>query len=188
MNAQTQKKTKQMVIAALFMAMACVATIAIQIPSPASGYVNMGDCVVLLGAWVMGPWYGMLAGGIGSMLADIFTGYSYYAPGTLVIKATMALVAFVIYICYRHFMKSKKELAGLLLSGIAAECVMVLGYFLYAWLLLGRGSVAALQSVPGNLVQAVFGILSAVIIYGGVDKTGTLGGIRRIFEGKQNEK
>ena len=44
-----------------------------------------------------GPWYGFAAGGIGSMLADIFLGYAHYAPGTLVIKGVMALVAALMY-------------------------------------------------------------------------------------------
>ena len=57
--------------------------ITISVPSPVSGYVNLGDCGVLLSAWVLGPWYGGAAAGIGSMLADIFSGYAHYAPGTL---------------------------------------------------------------------------------------------------------
>ena len=40
-------KTKQIVTAALFAALACVATMVIKIPSPMDGYLNLGDCVVL---------------------------------------------------------------------------------------------------------------------------------------------
>ena len=53
---------------ALFMALCCVATMVIQIPSPTQGYVNLGDCVVLLSGWLLGPWYGIAAAGIGSAL------------------------------------------------------------------------------------------------------------------------
>ena len=39
---------------------------------------------------------------------------------------------------------------------------MVAGYFGYASLLLGKGWAAA-ASIPGNLIQGVFGLLSAVL-------------------------
>mgnify|MGYP002565466613 CR=1 FL=1 len=76
------KKIRKLVLAALLAALVCVATMVVQIPSPMQGYVNLGDCFVLLSGWLLGPWYGFAAGGIGSMLADIFLGYGHYAPGT----------------------------------------------------------------------------------------------------------
>lgn len=88
----SDSKIKKMVLTALLAALTCVATMIIQIPSPMNGYVNLGDCFVLLSGWLLGPWLGFAAGGIGSMLADIFTGYAHYAPGTLVIKGLVALI------------------------------------------------------------------------------------------------
>ena len=73
------KKIRKLVLAALLAALVCVATMVVQIPSPMQGYVNLGDCFVLLSGWLLGPWYGFAAGGIGSMLADLFLGYAHYA-------------------------------------------------------------------------------------------------------------
>ena len=79
------EKTVKLVLAALFAALCSVATMLIHIPIPATnGYINLGDGVVLLGAFLLGPVYGMAAGGLGSMLADLLLGYAAYAPGTLV--------------------------------------------------------------------------------------------------------
>ena len=61
------KKIRKLVLAALLAALVCVATMVVQIPSPMQGYVNLGDCFVLLSGWLLGPWYGFAAGGIGSM-------------------------------------------------------------------------------------------------------------------------
>ena len=83
----------RLVYTALFTALTTVATLVIQVPSPMSGYVNLGDAMVLLSAWILGPVYGTAAAGIGSMLADLLSGYAYYAPGTLIIKCLMAFVA-----------------------------------------------------------------------------------------------
>ena len=37
----------------------------IKIPSPLKGYLNLGDCVVLLAGWMLPPTYGFLAAGLG---------------------------------------------------------------------------------------------------------------------------
>ncbi len=148
---------KTMVFAALLAALVCVATMVIQIPSPANGYVNLGDCFVLLSGWLLGPWYGAAAAGIGSMLADIFLGYAYYAPGTLVIKGCMGLITGLI--ACRHANRSIR----LVSSGILAELWMVGGYWFYAALLLGEGSGAAL-SIPGNLMQGLVGLVVGFVL------------------------
>ena len=45
-------KIRKLVLAALFAALCTVMTLVIQIPSPMQGYVNLGDCAVLLSACV----------------------------------------------------------------------------------------------------------------------------------------
>ena len=92
------EKTRKLVYAALFAALTCVMTMIVKIPVPATGgYVNLGDCVVLLAGWVLGPMYGGAAAGLGSMLADLVSGYPLYAPGTFVIKACMAVCAWAVF-------------------------------------------------------------------------------------------
>ena len=94
----TDKKLHRLVLAALFTALTTVMTMVIQVPSPMQGYVNLGDCGVLLSAWVLGPVWGGAAAGVGSMLADLLSGYAHYAPGTLVIKTCMAVAAALILV------------------------------------------------------------------------------------------
>ena len=67
------KKIRKLVLAALLAALVCVATMVVQIPSPMQGYVNLGDCAVLISAWMLGPLYGGAAAGIGSALADLLS-------------------------------------------------------------------------------------------------------------------
>ena len=78
--------TFKIVLASLFAALTCVATMFIRIPSPVSGYLNLGDGFVLLSAFLLGPALGSVSAGIGSVLADLLSGYPMYAVGTLVIK------------------------------------------------------------------------------------------------------
>lgn len=152
----------RLVYTALFTALTTVATLVIQVPSPMSGYVNLGDAMVLLSAWILGPVYGTAAAGIGSMLADLLSGYAYYAPGTLIIKCLMAFVAAQVFWALQD--KTKGKRFAKVVSGLLAEIIMVVGYFGYAGLILGNGLSAAL-SIPGNLVQGGFGIIVSTVVY-----------------------
>lgn len=122
-------KIQKLVLASLFAALTAVLTMAVRVPSPMGGYVNLGDCAVLLSAWVLGPVYGGAAAGLGSMLADLL-GYPLYAPGTLVIKGLMALAAGWLFARLRNG-HSRACLPALAVSGALGEAIMVGGYFLY---------------------------------------------------------
>lgn len=130
----SDKKIRTMVMAAVLAALTCVATMVVQIPSPMNGFVNLGDCFVLLSGWLLGPWWGGAAGGIGSMLADLLLGYGHYAPGTLIIKGLMALVGALI------FKALGKSSVGALSVVSSVRSSWWAGYFGYAALLLGKGS------------------------------------------------
>ena len=121
-----KQKWEKLVFTSMFTALACIATMVIQIPSPMNGYLNLGDAVVLLGAWFLGPAYGAFAGGVGSMLADILSGYAYYAPGTLMIKGLMALAAAVVFQALWN--RAGGKVLAEVVSGILGECIMVAGY------------------------------------------------------------
>ena len=148
---------KNLVFAALLAALACVATLVLTVPSPTGGYMNLGDTVVVLSAYLLGPGWGAAAAGIGSMLADLFAGYPAYAPATLVIKAVMALLAAVLYKAL-----GKKNWA-FLVCAVAAEAVMVVGYWLYDGFLMGSVMGAAV-GIPSNLVQAAFGLIASTAL------------------------
>ena len=157
----TDAKIKKLVLSALFAALCTVMTLVIQVPSPMQGYVNLGDCAVLLAAWVLGPLYGGLAAGTGSMLADLLSGYAHYAPGTFLIKFGMACAAAALF---RVLKDRLPRPAAQAVSGLAAETIMVSGYFAYASLWLGKG-LAAAASIPGNVIQGAFGLIAAGAVY-----------------------
>lgn len=152
-------KTKKIVTAALLAALCCVATMIIKIPSPLKGYINLGDCVVLLSGWLLSPLYGFLSAGLGSALADIFSGYITYAPATFIIKGAMAAAA--------HFgIKFLREKAGNLpsriISGVIAEIIMILGYYIFEGFL--YGFIASAVNIPANAVQGVAGLILGIVL------------------------
>ena len=146
-----KNQTRLIVLSALLAALTCVATMVIKIPSPMKGYLNLGDCVVLLSGWMLPPFYGALAAGLGSALADLFSGYVTYVPATFLIKAAMALVA--------HFLVHNRTatLSRRVFSGVCAELIMVLGYLAFETLL--YGFLPSLPNVLPNALQGVAGLV-----------------------------
>ena len=152
-------KTKKIVMAAMFMALCCVATMIIKIPSPLKGYLNLGDCIVLLSGFMLSPLYGFLAAGFGSALADLFSGYVVYAPATFIIKGAMALVAFY---GFKLLHKKAGATPSRIISGIVAEILMIMGYFVFEGFM--YGFVPSAVNIPANAVQGVAGIILGVIL------------------------
>ncbi len=152
-------KVKKIVVAAMLAALACIATMIIKIPSPLKGYLNLGDCIVLLAGWTLSPVYGFLAAGLGSAFADLFSGYAVYVPATFLIKGLMAVTAF-----YGYKLMNKKlgSLPSRIISGIAAEIVMVLGYFVFEGFM--YGFAPSIVNIPANCVQGVAGLILGVIL------------------------
>lgn len=149
--------TKKLVLTAMFASLCCVATMMIKIPSPLKGYINLGDCVVLLAGWLLPSAYGCMAAGIGSAMADIFSGYVMYAPATFAIKALMAYVA---YTCFNKINRNGKDVGARVISATLAEIVMVVGYLAFESCL--YGFVPSLVNVVPNMVQGVAGILISI--------------------------
>lgn len=152
-------KTQKIVIAAMLAALTCIATMIIKIPSPLKGYLNLGDCVVLLSGWLLSPLYGFLAAGLGSGLADLISGYGVYVPATFIIKGVMALAA---YFGFRFLQNKVTNVLARIVSGIVAELIMVFGYYVFEGFLYGFG--ASLVNIPANAVQGVAGLIIGTIL------------------------
>ena len=165
------KYINKVIFSSMMAAITCVATMVIRIPSVgAVGYVNVGDAAVLLSAWLIGGPYGVLAAGIGSALADLLAGYAYYVPGTFVIKSAMAFVAYSVYkkLKQKETLEQKENkklrIVTYIIAGIPAEIIMIVGYFFYKALLLGKGFAAAAPSLLSNTVQGITCLIIAIAI------------------------
>ena len=171
-RADVQDRTRMLVQAGALAALSCAATMVLRIPSPTGGYLNLGDAVVLLGAYLLGPAWGALAGGIGPALADLLAGYAAYVPATLVIKALMGLLAALGY-------RWARERAGgwTAACAVIAEMVMVAGYALYDGFLSGSLAVG-MTGVPGNIVQGAFGAAASTLVCLALRRSGY---VRRVF-------
>ncbi len=81
-----------------------------------------------------------------------------WVPGTLLIKGLMGLLAGLLYRALG------RRAWALPVCALAAESVMVTGYWLYDGWALGSGLAASAASIPGNLVQGVFGLAASTAL------------------------
>lgn len=151
----------------LLIALTCVATMVIRIPIPSTGgYVNIGDSLVLICAIFFGPEYGLIAGGLGSGLADLIGGYPAWFIATLIVKGIEGFMVAKI--------AGKREKTTFLSTRKILACViglvwMVGGYFV-ADSIIGGSVAASLQGIPGNIMQAVFSFAVFVALGFGLHK------------------
>ena len=159
---------RKLILSAIFSALTFCLTFIIQIPIPVTGgYINLGDGIVLISGFILGPLYGGFASAIGSSLADLVSGYAIYAFPTAIIKFSMAFVAGLLF---KHL--KKNTLSVILCSGIA-ELIMIAGYFIFEAYVLGLGWAVALPSVTSNIFQAIAAICaSALLIQIFIDQNG----------------
>lgn len=167
LSRRTTIVTKQLTTIAMFVALVTVATVVIAIPAPAGGFLNVGDTVVLIAAACLGPIGGMVAGGLGSCIADLILGYGMYAPFTLVIKGLEGLICGGLILLYdRTLGKRFKNYIAQVIAGVISMIIAALTmsslYCIADGILYGWG--AAIVNAPVNLLQGAIGIVAGSII------------------------
>lgn len=155
------KKIRLLALTGMLTALTTVATIAIRIPTATKGYINLGDTVVNISAWLIGGFYGGIAGGIGSLLADIISGCYVYAPATLVIKFLMPVCCHGVYkFCSGKF----SPLTARIISAVVSELIMITCYDIFTGFMY-KSVYSAMTALPEFIVQGIAGGTFSVILY-----------------------
>lgn len=143
-------------LSGVFAALIFVATRFIMLPT-GYGYYNLGDGIILICAFLMGP-IAFFPASIGSAFADLASGYPMYIPATFLIKGLMG--AFAGY----WFKRFSVSVPHRLIAFVGAEIIMITGYFIYEALPIMYGPVVAGGHIVFNSIQAGVGIAVAMIL------------------------
>ena len=170
MDKTRTNKTLKLCLAALFMAVVCLATMILQIPIPL-GYAHLGNSIILIAVFYFDTKYGILAGSIGSALADLLTGFNQWIIPTLIIKAALALTAAVIGKKHNKF---KLYSVRTVLAVVLSMTVMVFGYTLSGAFLYG-GLAAGLASTPLLVGEGVVNMVAFFILGSALNEIKTKG-------------
>jgi uncharacterized membrane protein len=126
------------------------------------GYIHLGDIAIYFAAFTFGPVVGLIAGGVGTSLADLLTGsYAIFAPLSLVVHGIQGWVSGWIYQKY-------PTVSGSIFALLTGGIIVVGGYFIGQLVPIWGGPVAALASVPFNILQVLVGSLGGVVHFAAV--------------------
>jgi uncharacterized membrane protein len=147
---------------AILAAVTTVLTRVVQIPTPARGYINLGDVVIVFTAITLGPLSAMFAGGLGTALADLLSPFAIWAPISLVVHGLQGLLVGLIA------RARPGNLVLTIVAGVVGIAVMTAGYLAGGSLVAGFG--ASLADIPGNLVQGAVGVLLGIVVAAAVSR------------------
>lgn len=162
MDKSTQQ-LKKLIFAALLLAITIVFGRIFIIPIPwTHGNVNLCDAGILIAAMLLGPVYGTAVGGLGGLFLDLISGFSQYAPFSLIAHGLEGFIAGWLYKKAGH---KKVAQYG---ANFIAILVMVICYFfadsiLYNW-------AAGALGIGTNILQGIVGLIIAVLIVPTINK------------------
>src|SRR3954469_16431206 len=136
--------------AAIMTAIVTVFTFVLQVPNPASGgYFNLSDIAVIFAAITFGPWIGLVAGGLGTAISDLISGYASFAPLSFIAHGGEGLLAGYLLL---------KKPAWLVPAWLIGVVWMMLAYLVGETVILG-GADAMADLLGSNWIQALAGVL-----------------------------
>lgn len=168
------QKVQQIVLTGLFAALSYVVFTFLQfkimLPGGDATSIHLGNAVCVLGALILGGFYGGLGGALGMTIGDLFDPiYIVYAPKTFILKLCIGLITgFVAHkIGHINIEKNSKKvfryvvasaICGLLFNVIFDPLV---GYF-YKLLILGKP--AAELMIVYNIGSSAFNAVASTIV------------------------
>lgn len=174
-----ENRLRKLVFAGVFAAITYVvfAYLSIPIPTPAGGKVSvhLGNAFVVLGALLLGSWYGGIGGAIGLTIADLIDPvYIVEAPITFIIKLLIGIIVGTIAHRAGHIStqtdtkKVRRWVIIATIAGLAFNAVFdpLLRYF-YKILVLGRpaAEVSLAINFSVTLINSVVSAFVVVILY-----------------------
>lgn len=158
-NQSAQVKAIAITAISLVLVFVFTALVNIRLPfAPNGGLIHLGNLPLFVAAILFGKRTGMIAGGVGMALFDLMSGWTLWAPFTLVIVGCMGLV--VGAVTEKH-----KSFPFYLLAMVLACAIKIVGYYFTEAIIYGN-LVVPLTSIPGNLIQVgVAAALTLVIIH-----------------------
>lgn len=179
MENKAKKRVLTVALCAVFATLIFLPTAYLHIPVGMGQYIHFGDAIIYIAACVLPFPFGALAGAVGGGLADLLTGYGYWAPFTMVIKFLIALP-----------MNAKADKILTKRNGcmsILSGAISTTGYYISTVIIMAFGiggydkvegsftallSAAAIDSIPGSFVQSIGSIIIFIVLAAALDKAG----------------
>lgn len=174
-NTKVQKIVMVGLIAALSYVIFTFCQIKIQLPGGDATSIHLGNAVCVLGALLLGGFYGGLGGAIGMTIGDLFDPiYVVYAPKTFILKLCIGLITGFVAHRLGHITASSDKKHIFKWTLIATVCGLLfnvifdplIGYY-YKLLILGKpaAEVTLVWNIASTSINAVTSAIVAVAAY-----------------------
>lgn len=174
-NTKVQKIVMVGLIAALSYVIFTFCQIKIQLPGGDATSIHLGNAVCVLGALLLGGFYGGLGGAIGMTIGDLFDPiYVVYAPKTFILKLCIGLITGFVAHRLGHITTSSDKKHIFKWTLIATVCGLLfnvifdplIGYY-YKLLILGKpaAEVTLVWNIASTSINAVTSAIVAVAAY-----------------------
>ena len=165
----TNRSALKIALIAILTAITVVFTLIVRVPTPIKGYISLCDVIITFSAYLFGPYTAMIAGGLGTGLADIIGGYAQWAPFSFIIHGLQGLLIGLIAkkgAASGHSIDS--SIVRMIIGGIVGMGVMAGGYYLVGGMF--YGFEPALVEIPLNLMQSGVGVVLGIAVSKSVSK------------------
>lgn len=156
-------RTFDLIITSMLIALVFVATILLNIKLPITangGLVHLGTAVLFISSILFGPKKGAIAGAVGMGLFDLVSGWTLWAPFTILTRGLQGYI--VGKIAWSNGRKGSSFALNLFATIISIP-FMLGGYYICEAVLFSSWILPA-ASIPGNIVQNVVGLCVAIPI------------------------
>jgi len=167
---QGNRKTKELVISGILIALVFIATKFINIRLPLSvngGLIHLGNTMLFSFAIIFGKKQGAISGAFGMGLFDVLSGWMTWAPFTFIIRGVMGYI--IGSIAWGNGRKGNSftfNLIGIVVSGVW----MIVGYYTTEGILYGNW-ISPVTSIPGNIIQILAGAVLGLPLVSILKKT-----------------
>ncbi|MGM0123977.1 hypothetical protein IGI37_001351 [Enterococcus sp. AZ194] len=155
-------KTRDLTKLAMMVAITVSVSLMFIFPVPQTkGFVTLCEVGIYTSALLFGPTGGLFVGALSGGLIDLISGYPEWAIFSVVIHGIQGWLL-------GYFMTKYPNKKGVFSGFVLASLWMIAGYalatsLLYTW-------PAGLASLPGNLIQNIFGIVVTIPLYQALQK------------------
>lgn len=163
-------RTYDLILTSMAIALVFIATLLLNIRLPIAangGLVHLGTAMLFIIATLFGPKKGAIAGGVGMGLFDLFSGWTLWAPFSLV---TRGLQGYIVGKISWLNGRNGGSIGFNILAALVSLPFMLAGYYICEAVLFSSW-IIPLASIPGNLVQNIVGLIVAIPVVVALKKT-----------------
>jgi len=141
-------------VAVLIALTAVVTVVPPKFLTTAKGYFNLSDVMITFSSLIFGPWVGMVTGGVGTALADLYSGFAPFAPLSFLAHGAEGFLI-------GWLGRGQRSVGRMILAWFVGSVAMVAIYLVGEGLFY-TGWPLALGEVPVNVIQALLGAIIGI--------------------------